>query len=356
MDGTPRTRTRRRARQGAPAELAPAPAPAAAAIADDVELLEDRTRPIANHRTGRRLGVSLPSAIFGMFLVSALALGASLQTASVSGGGVGGDGPMAQTGFKDGDAPDGDKPAADQPADEQPGADQPGDKPGADQPGDKPADEPPAEEAPKPAPPAVEEIEIGVGLNEGNVIVEWSACDPDGFVAYKVIRSTDSTVTYPRGENDALVGVIETSSKTRFVDLRAPEGKTLSYRVFAVTNHEGVAFTACRSGVDSVSTPRPEPTPKPTPKPEIGSLGLTLSIRESVPYVDWSACPADGDFPYKVVRSRDAKVSWPLGDYDSLVAAVGSDGTTAVFDEEIGPGKKVFYRVFCLRALDEGYK
>jgi hypothetical protein len=359
MDGTPRKQTRRRARQGAPAELESAPALVAATVADEVELLEDHTRPIAHHRTGRRLGVSLPSAIFGVLLVSALALGASLQTAGVPRGGVGGDGPTAETGFTAGDAPDGDKPAADSPADEtsdKRGADKPSDEPGDKPAEEQPADDQPANEDPKPAPPTVDEIEIGVGLNEGNVIVEWSACDPDGFVAYKVVRSTDSTVTYPRGENDTLVGVIETSSKTRFVDVRAPEGKTLSYRVFAVANREGVAFTACRSGVDSVSTPRQEPTPKPTPKPEIGSLGLTLSLREGVPYVDWSACPADGDFLYKVIRSRDAKVSWPLGDNDSIVAAVGPDGTTALFDEEIDPGKKVFYRVFCLRALDEGYK
>jgi hypothetical protein len=276
---------------------------------------------------------------------------------------VGGDGATVQTSLEDGDAPDGDKPAADEPGDkpaDKPAADEPGDKPAdepaVDEPGDKPADEQPAEEDPKPAPPAVEEIEIGVGLNEGNVVVEWSACDPDGFVAYKVIRSTDSTVTYPRAANDTLVGVIETSSKTRFVDLKAPEGKTLSYRVFAVANHEGVAFTACRSGVDSVTTPRPEPTPKPTPKAEIGSLGLTLSIKEGVPYVNWTACQVDGDFLYKVIRSKDATVRWPLGDYDSVVAAVGPDGTTALFDEEVGPGKKVFYRVVCLRALDEGYK
>ncbi len=38
------------------------------------------------------------------------------------------------------------------------------------------------------------------------------------------------------------------------------------------------------------------------------------------------------------------------------MAAVGPDGGTAVFDEEIGPGRKIYYRVFCLRALDEGYK
>jgi hypothetical protein len=362
MDGTPRKRARRSARQSAAAAIEPAPAPVAAAIADDAQLLEDHTRPLSGHRTGRRLGVSLPGAILGAFLISALALGASLGTPRVPGSGVGGDDAVL-TGLEEGNAPDGDKPAdeepGDKPADEEPGDkpadEEPGDKPADEEPGDKPAEQP-AEEDPKPAPPAVEAIEIGVGLNEGNVVVEWSACDPDGFVAYKVIRSTDSTVTYPRAANDTLVGVIEASSKTRFVDARAPEGKKLFYRVFAVAAHDGNAFTACQSRVEDVTTPRPEPTPKPTPKAEIGSLGLAVSIKEGVPYANWTACQVDGDFLYKLVRSKDAKVSWPLGDQDSVVTAVGPDGTTAAFDEEIGRGRKVFYRVFCLRALDEGYK
>jgi hypothetical protein len=362
MDGTPRTRAPRRARQSAPAELEAAPAPAPAAVADDVELLEDHTRPITHHRTGRRLGVSLPGAVLGAFLITAMALGASLRTATVPGSGVGGTG--ATVGLEDGDAPDGDKPGAEEPKDE-PGAEEPGDEPkdepGAEEPGDEPGDTP-AEEDPKPEPPAVKEIEIGVGLNEGRVIVEWSTCEVDGFVAYKVVRSTDSTVTYPRAANDTTVGIIEAAGTTRFVDTRAQAGKKLFYRVFAIASREGGQFVACRSGVEDVTTPRPEPdptkepTPKPTPKPEIGTLALSVSIREGVPYVDWSECKVDGDFIYKVVRSKDAKVAWPLGDYDSVVAAVGPDGTTAVFDEEIDPGKKVFYRVFCLRALEEGYK
>ena len=359
-------------------EAAPAAAPAA--IADQVELLEDHTRPISHHGTGRRLGVSLPGAVLGAFLVTALALGASLQTDGVPGGGADGDGAAIQTALEEGDAPDGDKPGADEPGNEEPGdepadkpvdeqpgdepTDQPGDEEPAEEPADKPVDEQPAQEEPKPEPPAAEAIEIGVGLNDGKVIVEWSACEAAGFGAYKVLRSTDATVTSPRGENDTLVGVIESPSKTRLVDTTAPAGKKLFYRVFAFATHEGVAYTACRSGVEDVTTPRPEPEPtpkpepdtEPTPKPEVGSLGLALSIKEGVPYVDWTACKVDGDFLYKVVRSKDAKATWPLGDYDSVVAAIGPDGGTAVFDEEIGPGRKMFYRVFCLRALDEGYK
>src|SRR5687767_8354019 len=79
MDGTPRTRARRRTRPSAPAEPEAAPAPAAAAIADEVELLEDHTRPITHHRTRRRLGVSVPGAVLGAFLITAMAFGASLR-------------------------------------------------------------------------------------------------------------------------------------------------------------------------------------------------------------------------------------------------------------------------------------
>jgi hypothetical protein len=38
------------------------------------------------------------------------------------------------------------------------------------------------------------------------------------------------------------------------------------------------------------------------------------------------------------------------------VAAVGPDGKTAVWDGEATPGKKVWYRVFCLRETEGGYK
>jgi hypothetical protein len=49
-------------------------------------------------------------------------------------------------------------------------------------------------------------------------------------------------------------------------------------------------------------------------------------------------------------------VTWPKGESDSLAAAVGPDGKTAVWDGEATAGKKVWYRVFCVREAEGGYK
>ena len=46
---------------------------------DDLTQLEDHTRKIAAGATGRRLGMSMPGAIAGAFLVTALAFGAAFS-------------------------------------------------------------------------------------------------------------------------------------------------------------------------------------------------------------------------------------------------------------------------------------
>ena len=249
---------------------------------DQVELLEDRTTPIARTtRTGRRMGKALPGAVAGAFLITALAFGASALPASqrsaddganpgantAQSGGDGGS--YGQDGGDAGSDPekpdyDGDGPKATiEPTDEGGEDVKPVEPdPDGDEPKDEPADEPKDEPEPK---PDVRGLELALRIDGGKVVVDWSTCDADHFVAYKVIRSTDEKVTYPRGDNDTLVGVVENAGTTAMAD-SAPAGKKLFYRVFGVVEWEGNPYTiACASSVKGIQTPEAEPSPSPSP-------------------------------------------------------------------------------------------
>ena len=107
--------------------------------------------------------------------------------------------------------------------------------------------------------------------------------------------------------------------------------------------------------------PEPKPTAKPTEKPEPAPtekpvLSLALAIKEGAIFIDWSACEVDGADVYKVVRSTDSTVKWPAGDGDQLIAATEVGGSTKAWDEHAAPGKKTWYRVFCVRKTEDGYK
>jgi hypothetical protein len=51
----------------------------------------------------------------------------------------------------------------------------------------------------------------------------------------------------------------------------------------------------------------------------------------------------------------DSMVTWPKGENDSLVAAVGVDGHTKAWDADAPGGKTVYYAVFCVRSTEAGY-
>ncbi len=342
---------------------------------DQVELLEDRTTPIARTtRTGRRMGKALPGAVAGAFLITALAFGANALPASQrsaedganpgavtaeNGGGTGDGGTYGQDGGDtdsdpekpdyDGDGPKETSEPADGGEDVKPV--EPG--PDGDEPKDEPADEPKDEPEPK---PDVRGLELALRMDGAKVVVDWSTCEADHFVAYKVIRSTDEKVTYPRGGDDILVGVVENAGTTAMADA-APSGKKLFYRVFGVVEWEGNPYTiACATGVKGIQTPEAKPEPKPEPKPTPEGLSLKVVIDGGHPWLDWSDCGADGLDYYKVVRSTDSTVKFPPSDNDTVVAAVGPDGKTAFYDKEAPGSRKLWYRVFCVGESEAGYK
>lgn len=334
---------------------------------DDIELLEDHTRRIAGGQSGRRLGVSMPGAIAGAFLVTALAFGAALRpdgAATNPAGDPAGDAATAasdtntdSTAFghagygdwaKDDDRAGVDaKPGVDsneskgpdvnEPADEEPTSDEPTDKP------DQVVD--PVTE-PK---PELETIGLTVSLDGSKVVIDWGACDPVGFRYYKVIRSTNEGATWPLGSGDSLVGAVEDMGKTVLYDAKAPAGTKVYYKVVAVVEHEGKLVPACVSPLRGIVT-----KPAPTDTPDAGTLGLELGIVEGHPKVRWTTCTGAFDY-YKVVRSTDSTVTWPAGDNDKVVGVVGRDGDTKLYDGDAPAGQKLWYRVFCVRSSEAGY-
>ncbi len=314
-----------------------------------VELFEDRMTRIAGGHAGRRLGVSIPGALAGVLLVGALAFGAGFgPTAAPSGAGHagqdatadelagdgkdGGDDVLGHGGDGDDWAPDADKDIDNEPTGD---SDEP-------KPIDEPADEPTS-------------MALGLALEGTKVVVEWSICDFDGFRAYKVVRSTDETVSWPLGEGDVLVGVLDGIAETRLLDGTGSAGRTYFYRVFAVRSVDGSYVVACKSDVRSIKIPAPEPTDKPDPTVKPDGFPLEVWIGDKgMPVMEWGSC-GDVDYTkFKVVRSLDGTVTWPLGDNDALIAATGPDDHEA-WDTDAPGGKKLFYRVFCVRATESGY-
>jgi hypothetical protein len=164
----------------------------------------------------------------------------------------------------------------------------------------------------------------------------------------------DGKPTWPLGSGDKLVAASEDADRSSVSNGDLPAGKTVFYRVYALVERNGERVVGCVSRVADIRIPATEPDP--TPKPvEIGTLSLTVTLGDGKPVVNWGDCSGDWDL-YKVVRSTNSTVTWPKGEGDSLAAVVGKDGETKVRDADAPAGKTVWYRVFCVRETETGYK
>ena len=319
---------------------------------------------------GSRLGRSLPGAIAGAFLVSAIALGAvALQSpgdsddaafAGRQANGQTGDGPQGYHNEYEGVADpttvptDGTKDGSTDPTAKPEPTGDVTDKP---DPKAEPTAKPTPKAEPKPAPtekpdptaaPKPQTMGLALYNGDGYVKVAWSTCAAD-FDYYKVVRSTDSTVRWPLGANDTLVGALSPGT-THMADKSAPADRTVWYRVFCVRKTSAGYSILNSTAGRSIHTPD---APAPTPAPQ--TMGLALTLGDGGVVVDWSTCEADRFDYYKVVRSTDSTVKWPLGAYDSLVFYTGDRNTTIFLDTEADPGTTYYYRVFCLDSTSYGY-
>lgn len=216
-----------------------------------------------------------------------------------------------------------------------------------------PAPAPPkATDKPKPAPAPAPADPVALVLEgwpkDGKVKLAWKPYAHEGFEYYKVVRSTDATVTWPAGAGDTVIGVIGDPNAPWWADKPAC-GAAFSYAVFAVRSGEGGYVTLGASNVVTLSVPcAPDPTPHET-KP----IGLWAEVRpgEGVKLA-WDACAVDGFIAYKVVRSlTNPDPRYPLNDGTELIAAIGDPGQTQLLDAAVIAGQTWTYRVL---AVGEG--
>lgn len=332
---------------------------------DGVEMFETdasgRLTPVVGRGGSRGVGLSVPGAVVGVLLVTALAFGAggvrpptdpaaptsapmtatqpddASDAPASPGGWYGSKGDGGGTGIE--------KPWVTQ----APKTGETGGETGT----DKPSAEPTLKPSPKPEPTKApsERMTLTAKVADGRVALGWTACSADGFAYYKVVRSTDGKVTWPEGDNDTLVAAIGDRSTTTAKDAKAPAGVELWYKVFGVANVDGKLVVRCLSTLVSVTVPKPaDPTPKPTAG--TGTMSIAVAISDGHPLVKWSTCDSDAFGYYKVVWSKDSTVTWPAGDNDVVAGAIGDRATTKFWDKAAPGGKTLHYRVFCVAKSD----
>lgn len=105
---------------------------------------------------------------------------------------------------------------------------------------------------------------------------------------------------------------------------------------------------------DTPAAPTAAPTAEPSSMPTSSGMILTAKLDGRKVILTWTAYE-DTDFAYyKVVRSSDKKASWPLGDGDTLVAAI-SDQSKLTFTDCPTAGKTWSYEVFAVKSTQDGY-
>jgi len=109
--------------------------------------------------------------------------------------------------------------------------------------------------------------------------------------------------------------------------------------------------------VEPTVEPTPVPTPVPTAEPTepvVVDLELTAALSGTKVVLTWTAYDGPDFFYYKVVRSSDAEASWPLGEGDKLVAAIG-DPEKLTFTDAPPTGATWYYQVFAVTCGEDGY-
>jgi hypothetical protein len=338
------------------------------AVEPAVEVLDDRTVPIASGYRARSLGRSLAGAIGATVLVVGLAFGAAMgpggafgpasdreksgTTAANDGGGGAGHETAGGGGYKgNGDELKGDDWAGESDPTEKPDESEvdatvkpdgePGEKP---DPTKKPDEKPDATKAP------TEPIAIGLAIKEYHPVVEWGSCNGLDFDVYKIVRSTNSTVSWPTGEGDELIAVVERGGTRRVYDKHAPHGVKVWYRVFCVRKSEAGYKVLNASATKGIQVPE-EPTP-----PDPVTLGLEASLADGGKVLlDWSACNVDGFAFYKVLSSttNDDPSYLPWHDGTEVVGVVSEQGATSLEVWAPDAGNTAWYRVQCIGYLGD---
>ena len=223
---------------------------------------------------------------------------------------------------------------------------------GEEPPSEPPATEPTAQPKDNPAPAPSTHLSLGAGFNAdlGKVVVEWSAYG-GSFDKYKLVRSTDATVTWPLGDGDQLVDVVGPDGARRFVDGEAPCNTEMHYRAFAVRHTETGYLVLASSNVDGATRACDTATPA-----EPKALGFEAVQTADGVKLGWDACSSDAFHAYKVVRSAtNENPMFPLNDGTELIGVIEDPGTTGFTDTNVSAGQTWTYRVLCMGQNADGW-
>ena len=184
-------------------------------------------------------------------------------------------------------------------------------------------------------------MSLTVTIKEGHPFLDWSACVGVDFDYYKVVRSGDSMVTWPKSGDDSMVTAVGADGETKAWDGDAPGGKTIYYAVFCVRSTEAGYVSVGASAVVSVVTPEIAPAPAPV------ALGFEANLSSEGVVLHWEASASDHFSFYKVVRSlTNANPSYlPGTDGSQVIGVIESSGNTQLVDSAIAPGQTIYYRV-----------
>jgi hypothetical protein len=331
----------------------------------------DRVRPTIT----TRLGVSLPTAIGALLFAGVVAFGSGM-TGMPSTGATGSSTP-GHSPNKDnmphadkggdyqgmgGQHPDHDydkpkPPDAPKPPkpDQQPQPDKP--KPEQPQP-DKPK---PPYETPKPKPPApapTTALQLQAQAGIGKVKLTWSKFAGEGFGYYKIVRSTDATVSWPLGAGDTLVGWTSDKYQNWFKDF-PPCGTPFWYAVFAVKGDSGYQLLSASNTVTGTAQcetpPPPDPTPEPPAHPDPTAMAFSVSNVDGGVHLDWEQCGGTGFTGYVIVRSMtNPDPTYPLNAGTELVATISNATNSAFVDANVLAGQTWTYRVYSMGADGSG--
>ncbi|HEX7490986.1 MAG TPA: hypothetical protein VF337_04725 [Candidatus Limnocylindrales bacterium] len=84
------------------------------------------------------------------------------------------------------------------------------------------------------ATPAIGELQLTAVVSPGHVKLTWSVLAGAISASYKVVRSSDDTVSWPLGADDILIAATDSKAIVMFTD--SAGAGTFTYRVFAVTS------------------------------------------------------------------------------------------------------------------------
>jgi hypothetical protein len=159
----------------------------------------------------------------------------------------------------------------------------------------------------------------------------------DGADAYKIVRSKDSTVSWPTGDGDELIAAVGMDGSLKAWDEHAPAGKKSFYRVFCVKHTDAGYRVLAKSAVGSIVAPEATPKPTPKPTPEVSSMWLEASVDDGAVVLSWEACGSDGFSHYRIVRKVDGE--------GGVIAEIADPGTTTYRDEAVEVGGTYKYLV-----------